>query len=129
MKIGDNIREIREVEKNYKRSFLADSLNISTRAYGNIENNITDITLDRLEEIAKILDCTPVYILNYQDYKKRFYDQFHENAIRNKSLINQQIFQNAPSHKIIILQEELLKSERNRIALLEALLRNNKINF
>ena len=82
-----------------------------------------------MEEIAKILDCTPVYILNYQDYKKRFYDQFHENAIRNKSLINQQIFQNAPSHKIIILQEELLKSERNRIALLEALLRNNKINF
>ncbi|PKD19475.1 hypothetical protein APR41_16065 [Salegentibacter salinarum] len=129
MKVGDNIREIREVERNYKRSFVAKSLQISTRAYGNIENNITDLTLDRLEEIAKILECSPIYILNYKDYKKKFYDHFREEIIRKTSLINQQVYQNPPSQKIIILQEELLKSERNRIALLEALLRNYKIKF
>ena len=66
MKIGDNIQEIREVEKNLKRSYVANRLNISTRAYCNIENNVTDISLNRLEEIAMIFECTPEYILNYK---------------------------------------------------------------
>ena len=39
MKVGDNIRAIRESEKNFKRSYVAGKLNITTRAYGNIENN------------------------------------------------------------------------------------------
>ena len=56
MRVGDNIKEIREIEKNYKRSYVAERLGISTRAYSNIENNITDITLLRLEEIANIFD-------------------------------------------------------------------------
>ena len=129
MKIGDNIREIREVEKNYKRSFVANSLRISARAYGNIENNITDITLGRLEEIAKIFECSPLYILNYKEYKKKFYNQLHDPSNGRNLVINQHISQNPPSQKIIILQEELLKCERNRIALLEALLKNNKIKF
>lgn len=129
MKIGDNIREIREVEKNYKRSFVANSLKISTRAYGNIENNITDITLDRLEKIAKIFECSLLYILNYKDHKKKFYNQLHNSTNGRNPIINQRISQNPPSQKIIVLQEELLKCERNRIALLEALLKNNKIKF
>lgn len=129
MKIGENIQEIREVEKNYKRSYVAKNLKISTRAYGNIENNITEITLNRLEEIAHILQCSPLYILNYKECKKQFYDHFHNYSTKKNPIITQQISQNPPSQKIIILQEELLRSERNRIALLEALLRNNKIDF
>lgn len=130
MKVGENIQEIREVEKNYKRSYVAKKLKISTRAYGNIENNITDITLNRLEEIAQILQCSPLYILNYKEYKKDFYNHFHNHGINKNPIITQQIIsQNPPSQKIIILQEELLESERNRIGLLEALLRSNKIDF
>lgn len=61
--IGDNIRQIREVVKNYKHSYVAEQLKITTRAYTNIENNVGDIALKKLEEIANIFVCRPADIL------------------------------------------------------------------
>jgi transcriptional regulator with XRE-family HTH domain len=129
MMIGTNIREIREVEKNYKRSYVAERLGITERAYANIENNITEITLQRLDEIAEIFECTTFYILNHHQTKKDFYNQFHNyKGNQGVNIMNQSI--QSPSNIIIQkLQEELLASERNRIALLEALLRNNNIEY
>lgn len=128
MKIGDNIREIREGEKNYKRSYVAERLQISTRAYANIENNVADITLNRLEEIAEIFECTPQYILNYQQSKKEFNNCFHNN-LGNKGVNIMHQGQQGISSKIETLQKELLDSERKRIALLEALLKQNNIDY
>lgn len=128
MKIGDNIREIREGERNYKRSYVADRLQISTRAYANIENNVADITLNRLEEIAEIFECTPQYILNYQQSKKEFNNYFHNNQ-GNKGVNIMHQGQQGISSKIETLQKELLESERKRIALLEALLKQNNIDY
>lgn len=128
MRIGDNIKEIREVEKNYKRSYVAEKLGISTRAYSNIENNVTDITLQRLEEIANILDCTPFYILTHKQTKKEFYNHFHNYSGNQGVNIMRQCIQSPATNIIQRLQEELLESERNRIALLEALLRINNID-
>lgn len=129
MRVGDNIKEIREIEKNYKRSYVAERLNISTRAYSNIENNVTDITLQRLEEIANILECTPLYILTYRQTKKEFYNHFHNYSGNQGVNIMHQCIQSPSPYIIQKLQEELLESERNRIALLEALLRTNNIDF
>jgi len=127
MKVGDNIRAIRESEKNFKRSYVAGKLNITTRAYGNIENNIASITVNRLEEIANILECDPLYILNYQSSKKKFYDSFH-NQLNSQSIsaVNE-VAREQALKRIIKLHEELLASERERIALLETLLKNNNI--
>jgi len=129
MKIGSNIKEIREVEKNYKRSYVAKKLGITTRAYANIENNITDITLQRLEEIAEILECSPLYILNYKESKKEFYNFFHNHNENQGVIILNQGTQAQTIETIRKLQEELLTSERNRIALLETLLRSHNIDF
>ena len=129
MRVGNNIKEIREVEKNYKRSYVAERIGITTRAYANIENNVTDITLQRLDEIADIFECTPLYILNHHQTKKEFYNNFHNySGNQGVNIMNQSI--QSPSTGIIQkLQEELLASERSRIALLEALLRSNYIDF
>uniref|UniRef100_F4CF52 Helix-turn-helix domain protein n=1 Tax=Sphingobacterium sp. (strain 21) TaxID=743722 RepID=F4CF52_SPHS2 len=131
MKVGDNIREIRETEKNFKRSYMADRLNISERAYGNIENNVTDISLTRLEEIASIFECSPEYILNYKQSKKEFYNYFHnKSGNKGTNIMHQGTGVESESNKKILkLQEELLESERKRISLLEALLKNNNIEF
>jgi transcriptional regulator with XRE-family HTH domain len=129
MKVGSNIKEIREVEKNYKRSYVAKKLGITTRAYANIENDITDLTLQRLEEIAEIFECSPLYILNYKDSKKEFYNFFHNHNENQGVIILNQGTQSQTIETIRKLQEELLTSERNRIALLEALLRSNNIDF
>lgn len=132
MKIGENIQEIREVEKNFKRSYVAERLGISTRAYSNIENNVTEITYQRLEAIAKIFECDPIYILSYKESKKEFYNHFHNHLGNNGiNIMNQGILQRDNQELDLIhkLQQELLTCERNRIALLEALLRINKIDF
>lgn len=76
MKIGDNIRAIRENEKKMKQDDVAKALGITVKAYSNIENNISDITLTRLFELAEIFDCAPDYILNYQD-KATFTNHFN----------------------------------------------------
>ena len=76
MKIGDNIRGIREKEKNLKQEDVANALGITTKAYSNIENNIADITLTRLYELAEIFDVAPEYILNYQE-KSTFTNHFN----------------------------------------------------
>ncbi|MGV8137033.1 MAG: helix-turn-helix domain-containing protein [Mangrovibacterium sp.] len=108
---------------------VAEKLNISTRAYSNIENNVTDITLERLEEIANILECPPLYILTYKQTKKEFYNHFHNYSGNQGVNIMHQCIQSPFPNIIQKLQEELLESERNRIALLEALLRTNNIDF
>lgn len=129
MKVGDHIKQIREGEKNFKREYVAGLLKITPRAYCNIENNITDITIGRLQEIAEIFDCNLNYILNYSQSKRDFFNHFHNHhGNKNINIMNQSI-QNPSAEKILLLQEELLKSERERIALLEALLKSHKIEF
>jgi transcriptional regulator with XRE-family HTH domain len=129
MKVGNNIKDIREVEKNFKRSYVAERLGITTRAYANIENNLTEITIKRLDEIAEIFECSPLYILNHQQTKNEFYNHFHNYKGNLGVNIMSQSIQSTSNGMIQKLQEELLASERNRIALLEALLRNNNIEF
>ncbi|TYR37444.1 helix-turn-helix transcriptional regulator [Sphingobacterium phlebotomi] len=128
MRVGGNIKEIREFEKNLKRSHVAEKLKISTRAYANIENDIADITLNRLEEIANVLGCTPLYILGYKDYKKSFYNSIHNNSGNQGTIkINQSNMGDSLLGIIYDLQKELIESERKRITLLEEVLKQNNI--
>ena len=117
MKIGDNIQEIREREKGYKSSYVASCLGISTRAYRNIENNITDITLNRLEKIAEILECDPLYILQYKEIKDDFITNLRK---RDKTATN------TVKSNEIQLQMELLETQKNILGLLENLLTKEK---
>ncbi len=129
MKIGGNIKEIREFEKNLKRSYVAEKLGLCTRAYANIENNLVDITLGRLKDIALILDCTPMYILSYGDNKRNFYNTFHNNSGNKGTIKINQSVSSITNDIIYYLQKELIESEQKRISLLENILRENNIEF
>ncbi|MCM4154414.1 helix-turn-helix transcriptional regulator [Gramella sp. AN32] len=119
MKIGDNIQEIRERERNYKRSYMASCLEISTRAYCNIENNITDITLKRLVEIAEIMECDPLIILQYKELNNKL-----SNPTEPIDVV-----QSNPEKKDTILQKELLETQKHILELLKNLLERNKIKL
>jgi transcriptional regulator with XRE-family HTH domain len=54
MKVGENIRKIREI-KGIKQDDLASMLGITQAAYSKIERNETDLTLPRLSQIAEKL--------------------------------------------------------------------------
>jgi transcriptional regulator with XRE-family HTH domain len=61
--IAANIRLKRE-QRNYTQEYLAYKLNISQNAYSKIELGYTKITLERLFQIADILEYDVVDLIN-----------------------------------------------------------------
>jgi transcriptional regulator with XRE-family HTH domain len=63
LKIGSNVRKWRNL-KSIKQKELASSLNLSEAAVSNIENDITDISLRQLEDIAGAINISIEQLLN-----------------------------------------------------------------
>ena len=61
--VAVNIRKIRE-SKGFTQDYLAMKLAISQNAYSKIELGYTKITVERLFQIAQILEVDPVYLIN-----------------------------------------------------------------
>ena len=129
MKIGSSIREIREFEKSYKRKYVADKLNITTHAYANMENNISEISLNRLEKLSEIFQCSIDYILHYKERKFNYFNHINNNEGNQGYIQINQTDTNYRNSERIKLLEDLLDCERKRINLLEALLRSHNIDF
>jgi transcriptional regulator with XRE-family HTH domain len=62
LETGQNIKTIREL-KNFTQDYVATQLNMSVPNYSNIETGKTDVTLTRLEQIAKVLQIDYQQIL------------------------------------------------------------------
>jgi transcriptional regulator with XRE-family HTH domain len=97
------IRKIREI-RNYSQEYLAQSLNLSVRAYSKIETGETQLTIRRLNEISQILEVTPLQILGF-DEKQLFSKQAY-NMEENQALhaVNE-----APA---VYLQRRILQMEQ-----------------
>jgi len=67
--VAANIRKIRE-HRNYTQEYLAAKLNISQNAYSKIELGYTKITVERLFQIAIILEVDPVDFINIANNKE-----------------------------------------------------------
>lgn len=66
MKIGNKIHKIREL-KNITPKDMADRLDMSTSGYQRIERDDVAVSLERLEEIAKIFDMKPEDVLSFDE--------------------------------------------------------------
>ena len=67
MHIGTKIRKLREL-KGYSQEYVASQLGMVQTNYSKIERGETkDMTVKRLEEIAKVLEVTPATILNFDE--------------------------------------------------------------
>jgi len=67
--VAANIRKIRE-HRNYTQEYLAAKLTISQNAYSKIELGYTKITVERLFQIAIILEVDPVDLINIANNKE-----------------------------------------------------------
>lgn len=65
-RIGEKIRRLRE-SKGFKQEGMARQMGLTTNGYGKIERGESSITLDRLEEIAKVLQVSALDILQLDD--------------------------------------------------------------
>lgn len=64
--LGTKIRKLREL-KGLNQESMAEKLGISLTAYGKIERDETDISMERLEQIAKALDLTVQDVLSFDE--------------------------------------------------------------
>ncbi len=89
MNVGEKIKKLREL-KNFTQQYMADQLELSLSGYGKIERNDTDISISKLEKIAKILHTDINTILSF-DEKHIF--NISENKQANISMRDQHINQ------------------------------------
>lgn len=67
MTIGDRIRNQRE-HNGLTQTELAEKIKVSKQTLYKYENNIvTNIPSDKIEDIAKILDVSPSYLMGWED--------------------------------------------------------------
>jgi transcriptional regulator with XRE-family HTH domain len=65
MLIGDKIKSIREL-KNYTQEYIADQLGITQAGYSKIEKGKTSLSLEKLEQLAVILELPLENIINFE---------------------------------------------------------------
>jgi len=58
------IKQLREL-KNFTQEYMAQQLGLTTRAYSKIETGETQLTINRLNEISKILSVDPIEALGF----------------------------------------------------------------
>jgi transcriptional regulator with XRE-family HTH domain len=68
MVLGEKVRIIREM-RGLKQGELAAKLGLTAGAYSNMERGISDMTVTRLQEIAKILQVSASDILDFEPEK------------------------------------------------------------
>lgn len=89
MSIGKKIKQLREL-RNFTQSYMAERLNLSLGGYGKIERDETDISINRLQQIAEILETDLPTILNF-DSNQVFNQYNNKTATANGVVQNQQI--------------------------------------
>ena len=112
MSIGNHIKKLREL-RNYTQTFISTELEISISAYSKIERNETEISLKRLEQIAKILNVNLNTLLLFNE--KSFIDELNAN-------------QGQPMVKKEIQNDQLIKQMRSEIEFLRTILYKNQIS-
>ncbi len=81
--VGIKIRKLREL-KEYSQEYMAQQMSITASAYSKLERDETDMTLNRLNEIAKILGVDTQTIMNFDEKQIFNITNSHQNAIGNR---------------------------------------------
>jgi XRE family transcriptional regulator, regulator of sulfur utilization len=120
MKIGDKIRDLRTLKK-LSQENMAEMLDMSLGAYGDIERNKKDISLARLEQIAKSLGVSVLDILSFGDKISNFFDQCNGSNINagNNPTQSNNYDSREIQHKLdkALLEIEKLKAEKEKAEL------------
>jgi transcriptional regulator with XRE-family HTH domain len=104
-----------------KQDALAFDLGISQQAISSLEQKEA-LDKDMLEKVAKVLKVSPEAIKNFtEEAVVNVIQNNYEGSVNNNSNYNHQCTFN-PFDKIVELYEALLKSEREKNALLERMI-------
>lgn len=110
--LGEKIQSLRQLKRLSRKEMAAD-LGLSHRSYSAIENGEVSVSLDRLQEITKLLDVDLINVLGYSS-EKIISQIVHQHEGNNGENVN---------HKQVInditLVSEILKAKDETIATLK----------
>ena len=106
------LKQIREL-KNLSQEYIANQLGLSVRAYSKIETGETQLTINRLNEISRIMGVDPIEVLGFDD--KNIFN------IHNSTGNNGYNYINLPD-KLVQQYEQTIQSLKEQIALMKLLM-------
>lgn len=117
--IVEKIKDVRK-KKGYSHEFMANELQMSQPAYSKIENNETKLSVDRLFQIATILE-TPVETLLDTTPSNTYNQNITDHSVGHQEVEN--LYENKDqSEKIERLYEERLKDKDAMIERLQKMI-------
>ncbi len=90
--VADKIR-LERLKQNLSQQNMADELGITAAAYSNLERGVSDISITRLFQVARILNQTPQW--------------FIEEMNSSKDLFKMDVRELNVQHDLLILQKEV----------------------
>ena len=106
------LKQIREL-KNLSQEYIANQLGLSVRAYSKIETGETQLTINRLNEISRIMGVDPIEVLGFDD--KNIFN------INNSTGNNGYNYINFPD-KLVQQYEQTIQALKEQIALMKLLM-------
>jgi transcriptional regulator with XRE-family HTH domain len=110
--IGDSIRKIRDI-KGYSQEYVAQKLNMSQNNYGRIELGKVKLDVDRLKEIATVLEVDPMDIMNFDE--RYVFNSISQNQNGGETINNSGIFHNETLIKELKEDISYLREENKRL--------------
>jgi transcriptional regulator with XRE-family HTH domain len=87
-KVGSNIRRFREL-RGYSQDFMADKLGITQSSYGKIEREAVKLTIERLQNIADVLEVDLANLINSKN--QNIFNIMYNNDVSNGYIENQKL--------------------------------------
>ncbi len=104
--------------RNFTQEYMATCLQLSQRAYSNIENGQTQLTVERLFEISKTLEVNVGEIIGVEN-QHVFNNNFNNHAPQNKGNL---VFNHDNFEEQRQLYERILKAKEEEIQFLKSLI-------
>ncbi len=112
MHTGAKIRGIRLL-KNLSQENMAEMLDMSILAYGNIERGKTKVSEERLQQIAEKLDVSPDDILDFSDKVNNFFDQCNGTFVQTNG--GEQTYNYNPKKEELEIEKLKLEIEKLKL--------------
>lgn len=114
--VGEKIKKIREL-RNFTQDYMANRLEMTQAGYSKIERGQTDLSMSKLDEIAKVLEVPVEDIITFDQQK--FFNSFNNSNIEgsnNGSVVNingmTQDIKKLYEDKILLLEKLVQKQEQ-----------------
>ena len=96
MKTTDKIRGVRQL-RNFSQEYMAAKLKIDCSSYSRIERGAVQITIDRLESIAKVLGMSTLELLAFGEVPRRAQDpeknSYHDHLEREIEFLRSVLYE------------------------------------